>query len=144
MKKKYIIFKLLYGLAWIFVIYITIIVFLGKVTTRDIILIVIFYTAHELIQILSYEIKKVVYSYKIYILLAQALIYLKDIHKTRYKLYFSGDKDLVEAYSIEIQRQGKAMITRGNNAILSNHLTKKYRRNIEEIIIQTKKLMETD
>ena len=146
MKKKDIIFKLLYGLAWIFIIFITIIVFLGKAATRDIYIIVIFYILHGIMLLLrlAYEMAKLIYSYETDKFLSKALIYLKAIHKARYKLYFSEDKDLVEEYSVEIQRQGTAMINLGEDAILSNLLTKKHRNNIEEIIIQTKKLMTTD
>ena len=62
----------------------------------------------------------------------------------RYKLYFTGNRKEIEKYSILIEQYGNNILDVGNLAISEKWLTSKQQEDIENILMQTKKLMTTD
>ena len=77
-----------------------------------------------------------------YGMIAFLLIYiLIKLHKERYKLYFSGDKEKIETYSEKIEFVGKKLLELGE-LLISNKLTSKNNKiKLKEMMKKTKKLM---
>lgn len=70
--------------------------------------------------------------------------YLKDLHKRRYELCFSGDKVKLEEYSAELKGYGKAMLDAGNYYVRYSTYGKKRTKRIKEILEETKLIMTTE
>ncbi len=87
------------------------------------------------------KIVNIVNSYNLYKSYRKGLEYLEDLHKTRYKLYFTGSEEKVEEYSKEIESYGTTLLNAGKEAISKNLCNKKYSQKIQEILKQTEKLM---
>ena len=146
MTKKEIARKVWYGFSWVWLIYITVKFFLGIATTSNIVCMVICYSIYGLLLISEIALKIIqkVNDYKTYKSLVNGFEYLQAVHKARYKLYFTGDREKVEEYSAEIERYGNAMLDVGKAAISNKLLSKKHIESVEEIISQTEKLMTTN
>ena len=71
------------------------------------------------------------------------LEYLENLHKIRYKLYFTGSKEEVEEYSTKIENYGTILLKGGKEAISKKLLRKKHSQKVQEILKQTEKLMTT-
>lgn len=93
-----------------------------------------------LISFIFFEVQKYK-NYKIYIRLFEDL---KNIHKKRYKLYFTGNNELIELYTKTIQRCGNFLVTSGNECIAKKLLTKKQCAKIQEMCNKTKQLLENE
>ncbi len=143
MTKKEIARKVGYGLYWVLLIDITVKFFLGTATTLNIVCMVICYSMYGLMLIFEIALKIIqkVNDYKTYKLLVNGFEYLQAVHKARYKLYFTGDREKVEEYSAEIEKYGNAMLNVGKAAISRKTLSKKHNKSVEEIVSQTEKLM---
>ncbi len=67
--------------------------------------------------------------------------HLIKLHKERYKLYFSGDKEKIETYSEKIEFVGKKLLELGE-LLISNKLTSKNNKiKLKEMMKKTEKLM---
>lgn len=88
-------------------------------------------------------IQKVV-NYKAYKQYEEGFKYLEDVHKIRYKLYFTGTMEEVETYSKEIERQENAMLNVGEYYVSNNTLSKTQTERVQEILNQIRKLMITE
>lgn len=86
---------------------------------------------------------KVITTYKTHKVYKEGYEYLKAVHKARYKLYFSGDKEEIEVYSEEIERYGSTLISIGENRLKDEKMNKRIRNEVQDIIDGTKKLMTT-
>lgn len=141
--------KVIYTLSIISFFYLTIMTLLGKTNIFTIILLCTIYSVLILnlflfiILKIFFKISEKIYANKIYINYCELFEYLKHIHKTRYKLYFSGVNKDIEIYSKEIENCGNVILdlgvylTESNNKLMkSNQISK-----IQEIIEQTKYLM---
>ena len=112
MTKKEIVRKgsLLISFVWLF--YITIKFLMGKADTFSTICMFVLYSFWALKLILSIVVKitEKVKEYIRYESLVNAFEYLQAIHKERYKLYFTGDREIVEKYTDEIEFYGNALL----------------------------------
>ena len=95
-----------------------------------------------LIIVLKIEIK--VKAYKLYKFLVKGFEYLQAVHKVRYKLYFTGDKEKIEEYSTEIERCGRIILNVGEYEVSNNLFSKKQVNEIIEILDQTKEIITKD
>lgn len=146
MTKKEILRKVWYVLSWLCLFYITVKFLLGKANTFSTIYMSICYSILALYLILS-AIQKIVEkldNYKAYKAYEKGFEYLKSVHKARYRLYFTGTSQEIEAYSAEIERYGNAMLNVGEDYISNNLLSKKHIKRVKEILDQIPKLMSTD
>lgn len=73
-----------------------------------------------------------------------AFNYLKSVHKRRYQLYFSDNKEELDTYSEEIQTYGKNVLNLGNYYLAYKKISKKQVRMIQNIIDKTQELMQKD
>ena len=67
--------------------------------------------------------------------------YLKNIHRERYKLYFSDDKKKIEIYSAIIECIGDYLLYLGKLLSSEKRLNKKKRIKLEEMMKETERLM---
>ncbi|MGN1301840.1 MAG: hypothetical protein ACI4U9_04905 [Clostridia bacterium] len=141
MKVKKVLRKVWSVLYWIAVCDITLRFIMGKADVMCIIAVCITYAGFLLNGILS--LVKIISTYKAHKVYKEGYDYLKAVHKARYKLYFSGDKEEIETYSKEIERYGNILISIGEDRMKDAKLSKKIRKEIQEIIDGTKKLMTT-
>ena len=138
------------GLCYIFsciwLIYTSIKFLLGKASIEETIgiMICLCVLGYLLISIISIKIKNKYLDCKIYKNLMYLFKYLQDLHSMRYKLYFTGSRKEVEKYSILIKQCGNNILDVGNLAISEKWLTSKQQEDIENILMQTKKLMTID
>ena len=86
--------------------------------------------------ILIQKIVKKLADYKAYKEYENGFKYLKSIHAARYRLYFTGSKEDVEAYSAEIERYGNAMLNVGEDYVSNNILNEKHTKRVKEILDQ--------
>lgn len=131
---------LAFSCVWLF--YITVKFFLGKADTFSTICMFVCYSSLALTLILTIVLK--INAYKTYKSLVNGFEYLQAVHKARYKLYFTEDREKVEKYSAEIDRYGYALLAVGRTVISDNLLSKKHIKNAKEILNQTEKLMTTN
>ena len=141
MKVKKVLRKVWSVLYWIAVCDITLRFIMGKADVLCIIAVCITYAGFLLNGILS--LINLIITYKAQKVYKEGYDYLKAVHKARYKLYFSGDKEEIEIYSKEIERYGNVLISIGEDRMKKEKLSKKLRNEIQEIIDGTKKLMTT-
>lgn len=143
MTKKEVLRKVWAVIFYLWLFYITLQFLLGKVNIFSMILISVFYIAIALylISIIIFKIVKIVDSYQLNKTYKNGLEHLKALHKKRYKLYFTGDKEKVEEYSAEIESYGTTLLESGASAISNNLLNQKYSQKLQEILEQTKNLM---
>lgn len=138
------------GLCYIFsciwLIYTSIKFLLGKASIEETIgiMICLCVLGYLLISIISIKIKNKYLDCKIYKNLMYLFKYLQDLHFMRYKLYFTGNKKEIEKYSILIKQCGNNILDVGNLAISEKWLNSKQQEDIENILMQTKKLMIND
>lgn len=143
MTKKEILRKVWLVFSWLYLFYMTAKFLLGKTDSFTSVCLFICWSiwALNLILHIVSKIMDKVNDYKTYKSLVKGLEYLQAVHKERYKLYFTGDKEKIEEYSTEIEKYGRAMLDVGNCAISSNVLSKKHINNVKEILDQTKEMM---
>lgn len=143
MTKKEVLRKVWVVFSWLYLFYMTVKFLLGKADSFTSVCIFICWSIWALNLILSIVLKVMdkVNDYKTYKSLVKGLEYLQAVHKARYKLYFTGNKEEIEEYSTEIERYGRAMLDVGEHTISSNLLSKKHINNVTEILDQTKEMM---
>ncbi len=148
--KKGIFRKFGLGLCYIFsciwLIYTSIKFLLGKVSIEETIgiMICICVFGYLLMKTIFIKIENKYLDCKIYNNLMYLFKYLQNLHSMRYKLYFTGNRKEIEKYSILIEQYGNNILDVGNLAISEKWLTSKQQEDIENILMQTKKLMTTD
>lgn len=146
MTKKEILRKTWTVLSYLYLFYITVKFLLGKADIFSMICMFICYFAISLnvisgIILKIVKVTKIVNCYRLYKTYKDGLEYLKAVHKERYKLYFTGSKEMVEEYSSEIERYGTILLN-SIESVLSDHLlNKKYSQMVQEILEQTKNLI---
>ena len=68
--------------------------------------------------------------------------YLKNLHKNRYRLYFTEEgNEKIEAYSNEIEEEGEYLIDIGKICIENNILSRRQMANVKEMLEQTERMM---
>lgn len=145
MTKKEILLKVWVTFSYVYWFYLTVKAVLGKANTLDITVIIICYLflALALALKISLKIVKLLFSYRLCKIYEKNLEYLKYLHKTRYKLYFTGDTERINEYSKKIERYSSIILDNGENALSTELLNKKQARKIQEILNQTRELMTT-
>lgn len=141
MTKNKVLRKVLLVFSWLALFEMTIRFILGKADIFTIICLVICYSIWFLNLVLDIILK--IQTYKMYKAYEDGFKYLKAVHKARYKLYFTGNKEDIETYSAEIERYGKAMLDVGEYYISNKKLNKRQKKTIQEILNETKRLMTT-
>lgn len=143
MKKREIVRKVSEVFSWCWLIWLNVKFFLGIATTMDMVCMTIGNLIY--VGILSCElvvkIIQKVNEYRTYKVLVKGFEYLQAVHQTRYKLYFTGEREKIEKYSAEIEKYGNNMLFVGKTAISNKIFTGKHLKIVEEIIRQTEKLM---
>lgn len=81
---------------------------------------------------------------KNYKILKKQYNWLKAVHYTRYKLYFSSNKEKIELYSQEIQIQGEWLLNTGNYLINNKVYGKRKMSEIQEMVSKTQEMMQKD
>lgn len=100
-----------------------------------------FLLIYILLIILKNEIREKIYINKACMKFEGVFNHLIKLHKERYKLYFSGDKEKIETYSEKIEFVGKKLLELGE-LLISNKLTSKNNKiKLKEMMKKTKKLM---
>lgn len=125
-------------LSWFSIFYITVKFLLGKADAFSTVCMSVCYSILALYLILSaiQKIVKKLADYKAYKEYENGFKYLKSIHAARYRLYFTGSKEDVEAYSAEIERYGNAMLNVGEDYVSNNILNEKHTKRVKEILDQ--------
>jgi len=141
MKVKKVLRKVWSVLYWIAVCDITLWFIMGKADVLCIIAVCITYFGFLMNGIAW--LGKIIATYKTHKVYKEGYDYLKAVHRARYKLYFSGNKEEIEVYSKEIERYGKALISIGENRLKDEEMSKKMRSEVQKIIDGTKNLMTT-
>ncbi len=126
-------------------IYVSVKFALGKASTFETMLMATcdFVLVLNLITSIISKIVEIVNSYSLYKSYRKRLEYLENLHKIRYKLYFTGSKEEVEEYSTKIENYGTILLKGGKEAISKKLLRKKHSQKVQEILKQTEKLMTT-
>lgn len=141
MTKKEIARKVWLAFSWVWFFYITVKFFLGKADTFYTICMFVWYSLWAL-DLITIIVSRIIY-YKTYKALVNGFEYLKTLHKIRYKLYFTGDREEVEECSAEIDKYENILLDAGRTAISDNLLRKKHIKSVEEILNQIERLMTT-
>ena len=68
----------------------------------------------------------------------------KVLHKGRYKLYFCGKKSEIDEYTQMIEESAKVLLDVGEYMIQKKHFNKREIEEIQKIMKQTIKLLETN
>ena len=114
---------------------------IGKITLCICYGMIAFLLIYSLLNILKNEIRDKIYINKVCMRFEDIFNYLIKLHKERYKLYFSGDKEKIETYSEGIEFVGKNLLALGE-LLISNKLTSKNNKiKLKEMMKETKKLM---
>lgn len=145
MTKKEIIWKVWFVHSCLWIVCTTVKFFLGMADIVSTICMFVCYSvlALHLILNVTTKIKRKFNEYILYKSLVNGLEYLKYVHKKRYKLYFTADREKIEEYSAEIDRYGNVLLNNGRTVISDKLVGKKHIQNVEEILNQTEKLMTT-
>ena len=141
MTKKEILRKVWSVLSWLIIFYVTLKFLFGKSDALSTVCMI--GLALYLLLIAIQKIVKKFANYKVYKEYEEGFKYLKSIHAARYRLYFTGTRKDVEAYSAEIERYGNAILSIGEDDISNNRLNKKTITKVMKILDQTRKLMST-
>lgn len=141
MTKKEMLRKVWSVLSWLSIFYVTLKFFFGKADTLST-LCMIGLALYLLLIAIQKTVEKFA-NYKVYKEYQKSFAYMKALHKTRYKLYFTGTIKDIEAYSAEIERYGSAMLNIGEVYISNNLLSEKQKTKVKEILDQTRELMST-
>ena len=114
---------------------------IGKITLCICYGIIAFLLIYILLIILKNEIREKIYINKACMKFEGVFNHLIKLHKERYKLYFSGDKEKIETYSEKIEFVGKKLLELGE-LLISNKLTSKNNKiKLKEMMKKTEKLM---
>ena len=114
---------------------------IGKITLCICYGMIAFLLIYILLIILKNEIREKIYINKACMKFEGVFNHLIKLHKERYKLYFSGDKEKIETYSEKIEFVGKKLLELGE-LLISNKLTSKNNKiKLIEMMKKTKKLM---
>jgi len=138
MTKKKVLRKILLVISWLVLAYLSIRFLLGDLDTSYMVLLTICYVSLFLNIVVTIPIY---FKYKTFL---DNYNYLKALHKARYKLYFSSDKEKIETYTQEIQHLGEALLSVGNHYIASGIFSEKKTQKVQEIIDKTKELMQKE
>lgn len=143
MTKKEVLRKVLSILSWLVLIHLTVGFLLGD---RDIFFMICLGICYgcfmvDIVIIIICKIILKVMDFKDYKLFKEGYEYLKTVHNTRYKLYFSANKEIVNVYSQEIQRYGNALLNVGSYLIENKILGKKKIKEVQEIVDKIQELM---
>lgn len=141
MARKEILRKVLAVFCWADLLFVTVEFALGKIDTFSTVCMFVCYFIWA--TILINKIRKEAIKYKAYRQYQEGFTYLKAIHKTRYKLYFTGTSKEVEIYSEEIERYGNILLNLGEWYISNNIFGKTRTEKVQEILEKTKELMIT-
>ena len=109
---------------------------IGKITLCICYGMIAFLLIYILLIILKNEIREKIYINKACMKFEGVFNHLIKLHKERYKLYFSGDKEKIETYSEKIEFVGKKLLELGE-LLISNKLTSKNNK------IKLKEMMKT-
>ena len=141
MTKKEILRKVWSVLSWLSIFYVTLKFLFGKSDALSTVCMI--GLALYFILIIIEKIVEIFVNYKKYKEYKKGLKYLEALHKTRYRLYFTGTRKDVEAYSAEIKKYGNAILSIGEDDISNNRLNKKTITKVMKILDRTRKLMST-
>lgn len=127
-------------------IYYTIAFFLGNLDSFSLAMLIFLYAMLGLflfIMICLHIISKIVFRnlLKTYL---EGFNYLKFVHKRRYQLYFSKNKEELDDCSTEIQTYGKKIVDLGNYYLTHKGISKKQVDMIKTILDKTHELMKND
>ena len=80
--------------------------------------------------------------YRLYKQYKENFEYLKNLHKNRYRLYFTEERnEKIEVYSNEIEEEGEYLIDIGKICIENNILSRRQMANVKEMLEQTERMM---
>lgn len=146
MTKKEVLRKVLGVFFWLYFLHLIAKLLLGKADffTSACVFLCWSILALNLILIIVLKIEIKVKVYKLYKFLVKGFEYLQAVHKVRYKLYFTGDKEKIEEYSTEIERCGRIILNVGEYEVSNNVFSKKQLNEVIEILDQTKEIMTKD
>ena len=139
MKKKEVLKKVWFAFSLFWIGGLTVKFILGKANILDTVWLALLYAA-LVVYAITVIIDNVLY-YWSHRTIIVGLRYLKRIHKERYMLYLTGDREEAEKYSKEIKEFGEDIIKLAE--CFKNLENRKRSRKMQEIIDQTQKLMTT-
>lgn len=141
MTKKEILRKVLFVVINLFcILYVTANFLRGRANVFAIIGMVILYVGWILFFILH-----IIYrigGYRLYKQYKENFEYFKNLHKNRYRLYFTEERnEKIEVYSNEIEEEGEYLIDIGKICIENNILSRRQMANVKEMLEQTERMM---